>query len=186
MSHRYQVQDPTGQGFPQVVDTSAWRNGLRWRPWPPPVRIIVIFAGLTLLWGIASTAYPRAHNIEWAIYLAAALACLARWGNVGTTYVVASFTGYCPDAQAHAEALRDRLNEYSYIPPLDPRGPGDILIIDNAGEFSKRPISVATVSQKWCPHAQQEVATLLEFMNRYEIHMEGTGLRFTAVTLEDK
>jgi hypothetical protein len=143
MSHRYQVQDPTGQGFPQVVDTSEWLYRWEWQ------------------WRLARI-------------------------QAGPTYVVASFTRYCPDAQAHAEALRDRLNEYNYIPPLDPRGPGDILIIDNAGEFSKRPISVATVSQKWCPHAQQEVATLLEFMNRYEIHMEGTGLRFTSVTLEDK
>lgn len=147
MSHRYQVQDPTGQGYPQVVDTSEWLYRWEWR-WRPPF--------------------------------------LAR-KQTGPTYVVAFFARYCPDAQAHAEALCDRLNEYRYVPPLNPRGPNDILIMDSHSEFCKHPISVAVVSQKWCPHAQQEVATLLDVMNLWNIHMQGPSAvanRFTS--LEDK
>ncbi len=159
---RYQIIDPTGQGFPQVIDTSKWfwRWTWRWR-WPFLIRL-----------------------------------------QAGQTYVVASFTRYCPYAQAHAEALADRLNgdggricgdsasavrqqlnDYGVLWNLSPNAhpEGDRLIMDNSSPHAASPISVAVVSGKWCPNPDAETAIILKMLNAPP-SLDG---RFTAQILEE-
>lgn len=195
---RFRLQDPTRQGFPQVVDTCAWQYGpWQFKLWPPAIFRL----------------------------------------QIGKTYVVATFTKYCPDAQAIAKELCANLNEYGAAPPAWTRDEylPEIVIVDNCNpdapmrnmghaeplpddtpeamrgpEWKQRtrivlhkeprPVVVASISQAYCPGALTEVALLLERLNRdhasfqcgtfvsghevTEVRVPIVPTRFTSVTLE--
>ena len=142
---RYQVQDPTGQGFPQVIDMSGWERCLLWSIRPPFV--------------------SRSHR--------------------GNTYVVATFTAYCPDAFFHAQNLISRLDDYTRqiadhgatLPDQITAG-ADIHVMDSLNPMTEHPtshkhraLSVAVIS-KWCPNGLVEAATLVQELNdRYPVSL---------------
>lgn len=124
---RYQLQDPTGQGFPQIVDTCAWKFQWRVSLWPP--RIFRQQIGPTYVVAMFSQYCPDALAHAEALcdrlneYGSAPTLTLSKAPDIHIIDNTGAYTPrpvsvavvrkWCPNAKTEAEIILEQMNRRS-------------------------------------------------------------------------